>query len=199
MRKSIIVVIAMGMLTCPAVAHSQASNAPSAGLKDSSETFLGWQRNRGEAKALEDLRAAVAETPIQLGGTGDELAVKVRIADALFAAGIRRSDLRGNNGNGLVQNMADALSGRATTEQLASLSQLVVIATVGDRKDQGVDLGDGYLSTLALTDLIVLKGQARGNDSLIIRLLSGTDQGGTRRSVSFEDGLEPGRSYLFSL
>lgn len=95
--------------------------------------------------------------------------------------------------------MSDAMTGQATTEQLASIAQLVVIGTVSNRIVEGVDEGDGYLGTVVLEDIEVLKGQARGNDTFLIRLLSGTGDDGDGRSVSVESALREGRRFLFFL
>lgn len=140
------------------------------------------------------------QSTVQLNASGsDAERVKRQVADGLFAAGFRRGDLAGPKGVALIQNMTDAMTGRATTEQLASIAQLVVIGTVQTQIQEDADLGDGYLGTLVLADIEVLKGQARGNDEFLIRLLSGKGTDGSGRRVSVETSLTSGRKFLFFL
>lgn len=191
--------VASGLFLIPiAAVFSQEPEISSAA--SSIDEFRGWQQNRGQEAFLDEARTSVAQSAVRLSSSGLILdRVKRQVADGLFALGLRKGDLTGPKGEILIQNMADAMTGRATMEQLASLAPLIVIGTVTDRVDQGADLGDGYLGNLVLSDIEVLKGQARGNDDFLIRLLSGKARDGSGRSVSVESGLNGGRSFLFFL
>ena len=194
-----------------ALANASGAAAQSSGdLTESSRQFAELQKGRGKDVDLISLREIVVSRgltfvspegvePVEQAALKQAFAC--RVADALSAAGFTPGDVRSASarGNDLVEAMSDALSGRATTAQLAALAELVVLATVDRQVNVNASEGDGYLGSVFLKDLEVLKGNPKGNQTLVIRQLSGTDGDGNRRQVSVDDSIVPGTRLLFFL
>ena len=209
MKKCNAVIRAASIAVALASASSAAAQS-SVDLAESSRQFAELQKGRGKDVDLSSLREIVVSRALPfVSPEGVEpveqaalkQALEYRVADALSAAGFKPGDIRSASarGNDLVEAMSDALFGRATTAQLSALAELVVMATVDRQVNVNASEGDGYLGSVFLKDLEVLKGNPKGNQTLVVRQLSGTDGNGNRRQVSVDDSIFPGTKLLFFL